>query len=168
MSGLIGQVGARSGIVGSTTDSTQLDYEEGSWTPTYGGTGSNPSGIGYAINTGTYTKIGDTVHCQVTMVTTATTPTWTTGTGTVMINGLPFTARSSNELDSIFATYAYSWGSNNNPIIGRVQYNQSFITLHKFNTGATATTGTHYAVDAATMVTSASTNVVKGSFTYKI
>ena len=168
MSGLIGQVGARSGIVGSTTDSTQLDYEEGSWTPTYGGTGSNPSGIGYAINTGTYTKIGDTVHCQVTMQTTATTPTWTTGTGTVMINGLPFTARSSNELDSIFATYAYAWGNNNNPIIGRVIYNQSYLTLHKFGSNITATTGTHYGVDAGTMPTSASTNVLKGSFTYKI
>ena len=151
---------------GQTGSANHLsDYETGSWTPTYGGVGGDPSGVGYSLNTGVYTKIGDTVHCQVTMVTSSIS---SVGSGNVKINGLPFTARSSNELDSIFATYAYSWGSNNNPIIGRVQYNQSFITLHKFNTGATATTGTHYAVDAATMVTSASTNVVKGSFTYKI
>ena len=31
MSGLVKQIGARSGIVGSTTDSTQLEYEEGTF-----------------------------------------------------------------------------------------------------------------------------------------
>ena len=102
------------------------------------------------------------------MQTTATTPTWTTGTGTVMINGLPFTARSSNELASIFATYAYAGGTNNNPIIGRVIYNQSYLTLPQVGSNITATTGTHYVFDAGTMPTSASTNVLKGSFTYKI
>tara|TARA_R100000329_G_scaffold149928_1_gene141600 strand:+ start:553 stop:954 length:402 start_codon:yes stop_codon:yes gene_type:complete len=57
MSGLVGQVGARSGVLGSTTDSTQLDYEEGTWTP------SVTSGISGTPNSyaGTYTKIGNVV-----------------------------------------------------------------------------------------------------------
>ena len=59
MSGIIGQVGARSGVVGSTTDSTQLDYEEGVWTPTF---------IDYSDSTtvqgAKYTKIGRQVICE--------------------------------------------------------------------------------------------------------
>ena len=159
MSGIVGRTGSKSGVVGET----EIDYEEGTWTPTWGATGSNPSSVNYNRNTGTYTKIGDTVHCQVTMETASLTQ----GSGTVLITGLPFTARNTNELDSIFATYAYSWGTNNAPIIGRVIYNQSYLSLHKFNTGSAATTGTHYAVDAGTQPTSAG-SVLKGSFTYKI
>lgn len=55
MSGLVGQVGARSGVLGSTTDSTQLDYEEGSFSVAHA-----------AIYTTTayYTKIGNTVFIR--------------------------------------------------------------------------------------------------------
>ena len=59
MSGIIGQVGARTGVVGSTTDGTQLDYEQGTWTPVVTRTSSNPTGP--PSTTAVYTKIGDTV-----------------------------------------------------------------------------------------------------------
>ena len=64
MSGLVGQVGSRSGIVGSTTGSTQLDYETGTWTISI----VAQNGFGSTLNTdGTprYVKIGDqvTVMC---------------------------------------------------------------------------------------------------------
>ena len=55
MSGLVGQVGARSGIVGSTTDSTQLEYEEGTFDVAHG--------LIYTT-TGSYTKIGNTVFIR--------------------------------------------------------------------------------------------------------
>ena len=52
MSGLIGQVGARSGIVGSTSKGTQLDYEEGTFSIAHGS---------IYTTTGYYHKIGNTV-----------------------------------------------------------------------------------------------------------
>lgn len=63
MSGLVGQVGARSGVLGSTTDSTQLDYEEGTWTPVIIGDGGQ-SGQSYSTQSGKYVKVGDAVHCM--------------------------------------------------------------------------------------------------------
>lgn len=56
MSGTVGQIGARSGIVGSTTDSTQLEYEEGEWEFQSEG-GSVVSGA----KMGRYTRIGNLV-----------------------------------------------------------------------------------------------------------
>jgi len=74
MSGLINQVGSKSGIIGTGSDhrsgafgvtttqggTTQLDYEEGTWTPTkvavYGFTD------GTEVFTGKYIKIGSLVY----------------------------------------------------------------------------------------------------------
>ena len=66
MSALIGQVGARSGIVGSTTDSTQLDYEEGYWVPTVSGATSGTFTLNTAGSSATcaYTKVGRVVNIQ--------------------------------------------------------------------------------------------------------
>ena len=66
MSGIIGQVGAKSGIISSggsasagtvtLAGTTGLDYEEGTWTPTY----SNAS----AATSGSYKKIGKKVFIE--------------------------------------------------------------------------------------------------------
>jgi hypothetical protein len=83
MSGIIGQVGARSGIVGSTTDGTQLDYEEGTFTITLdAGTVTTGSSVGK------YIKIGKlvTVYGQF-EIDTGTTASF-------VINSLPFTSES--------------------------------------------------------------------------
>ena len=47
MSGIVGGAGSKSGIIGET----ELDYEEGTWTPSY-------SNVDTSINAGFYTKIG--------------------------------------------------------------------------------------------------------------
>ena len=52
MSGVIGGAGSKSGIIGTT----ELDYEEGDWTP-------DAAGTDYASAYGTYTKIGRFVSC---------------------------------------------------------------------------------------------------------
>ena len=59
MSGIIGGAGSRSGIIGQT----EIDYEEGTWTPAFLGTTSQ-SGQGYDSQHGTYVKIGKWVHCH--------------------------------------------------------------------------------------------------------
>ena len=54
MSGIIGGAGSKSGVIGTT----ELDYEEGTWTPI--GAGSATWGNGY----GQYVKIGKMVWCS--------------------------------------------------------------------------------------------------------
>jgi len=61
------------------------DYEEGTWTPSVGGTATYN-----AANNGSYTKVGNVVHCQFRLHITLI------GTGsTSVISGLPFTSSAS-------------------------------------------------------------------------
>lgn len=71
----------------SSDANTLDDYEEGSWTPTIGGTGGQ-SGQVYTTQVGRYVKVGKKVHVQG-RVTLSTLGTITTGAA---IKGLPFTA----------------------------------------------------------------------------
>ena len=72
---------------GSGTMTSELldDYEEGTWTPTLGGTAT------YTVQTGTYTKIGRLVYVSVMLTVSSI------GTGaTKEIQGLPFSINGSN------------------------------------------------------------------------
>jgi hypothetical protein len=63
------------------------DYEEGTWTPVMAGGVTLPT---YSENAGRYTKIGDTVRCQIRL-------TFSGGTGSgaqLNISGLPFSSNS--------------------------------------------------------------------------
>jgi len=61
MSGIIGGTGSRSGVIGET----EIDYEEGSWTP-----GLHDGGTSLGMDTGNsgtfgyYVKIGNTIHIK--------------------------------------------------------------------------------------------------------
>jgi hypothetical protein len=73
----------------SSDANTLDDYEEGTWTPSFTfGTPGNLN-IVYSSQVGKYTKIGRTVHVEMTMATT--TFTHTTASGNATISGLPFT-----------------------------------------------------------------------------
>ena len=65
------------------------DYEEGTWTPTYIGTTTNPT-VTYNIQDGRYTKIGNVVTVHGRIRTSAVTAV---GGGNLRIRGLPFTSR---------------------------------------------------------------------------
>jgi hypothetical protein len=74
MSGLLG-VGSKSGVIGTT----ELDYEEGTWTASLTGDG------GIASQSLVYTKTGRTVFLHGTL-------TFTSATGsTILMSGMPFT-----------------------------------------------------------------------------
>tara|TARA_R110002126_G_scaffold174521_1_gene323104 strand:+ start:689 stop:1648 length:960 start_codon:yes stop_codon:yes gene_type:complete len=62
------------------------DYEEGTWTPSFAGSTTNPT-VTYASQSGSYTKIGRQVTVSFELGTSAQTG----GVGTVQIAGLPFT-----------------------------------------------------------------------------
>jgi hypothetical protein len=75
---------------GDTAAANALDdYEEGTWTPVAAGGGSNPTNLSHAIQSGNYVKIGGMVYvsfrCRFSFDSG-------TGSGTININGLPFTA----------------------------------------------------------------------------
>ena len=73
---------------GSGTASSELfdDYEEGTWTPTLGGSTGNPTGVGYTTQAGTYTKMGR----QVTVNGRIGFTTFTGGSGNLLMSGLPY------------------------------------------------------------------------------
>ena len=80
-------------ILGATAtgDANLLDdYEEGNFTPTIGGSGGNPT-VSYSVQLGTYIKVGKMVQLTVSVIATGT-PSG--GSGDLIINGIPFTAKS--------------------------------------------------------------------------
>ena len=90
MSGLIGQIGANSGILGSFTASTQLDYEEGTWTPVIHVNSGTPSTSQTPI--GRYTKIGHRVIAEFYVNVTVSSASGVYAG--LQTSGLPFTPKS--------------------------------------------------------------------------
>jgi hypothetical protein len=100
MSGIINSAGSKSGVIGTT----ELDYEEGEWTP-----GGN---MAYAVVVGlpqaTYTKIGRlvTVQCHMYMEGNSA------STAVTNFTGLPFTATSTTNYNQPLAFSRNSYGGN--------------------------------------------------------
>ena len=72
---------------GGMTGEVLNDYEEGTWTPTWGSLGTAPT-CTYVAQHGAYTKIGRVVHITCYVETTAASG----GSGILTIAGLPFAA----------------------------------------------------------------------------
>jgi len=70
----------------SSDPNTLDDYEEGTWTPTYGAQGSNPT-VTYNIQAGRYIKIGKLVWFSINLSTNS----FSGGSGAIVIDGWPFT-----------------------------------------------------------------------------
>ena len=94
------------GVGSSTTSSSHLldDYEEGTWTPTYLGTTGNPT-ITYTVQLGVYTKIGNTVHCQGRLQTSAASG----GSGAVQVGNFPFECKTGNDRGVLNIGYSNDW-----------------------------------------------------------
>jgi len=103
---------------GVQTESTLNDYETGTWTPRFDGSGTSGS-ASYSFQSGFYTKIGNMVYASYDI---AASSTLSGATGQLCIRGLPFTV-ASNTYDPVGG--------------GNVGYFNSF-------TGVTPYTITHY------------------------
>jgi len=108
---------------GTMTSELLADYEEGTWTPTLGGTAT------YLAQTGRYTKVGRLVYIQGTLYINAI------GTGsTAQISGLPFTAVDSHPMSiqlggsaqAFSAVYGYINSTNVN-----ITYNAALATSNQ-------------------------------------
>ena len=130
--------------VASTDPNTLDDYEEGTWTPAIAGTTLAGAGT-YSVQVGRYTKIGNKVTAHFNL-------TWSahTGTGNMLISGLPFTSANVTNLSPAAVAYA-----NNLTITGisviLVTANATTGTINSVNNGTAAA----LAIDtAATLITS--------------
>jgi hypothetical protein len=87
----------------SSNANTLDDYEEGTWTPSWTGDGSNPT-ITYSEQVGRYTKIGNLVTYTMRLVITARSG----GSGNLNIGGLPFAAAYGAVAGTVSFSYGYA------------------------------------------------------------
>ena len=120
MSGIVGSAGSKSGVIGTT----ELDYEEGTWTPAITSS-TNVISIAGGTTRHTYIRIGN--MCHFVMELTAVTLSGTNTASDNYIEGLPFTcnARTAttilNQYGSLFTT----------TITGMISHNTQKIELVK-------------------------------------
>ena len=129
---------------GDTAAANALDdYEEGSFTPTL----SFSSGtIGYAWNTGQYTKVGNQVSANIAFYVNSISSPY----GTMGILGLPFVAASGEQyVSALNFGIIRSLTSDLKPVRGYINSNSSLITLT-----INATNGGFTALNANTLTTS--------------
>lgn len=87
---------------GNATSTVLDDYEEGSFTPTIGGSSGNGS-LSYSTQAGTYTKIGRAVNFNLVVIASSGV---SGGGGTLQIDGLPYSARAAS------SGQVYGWYGN--------------------------------------------------------
>ena len=116
------------------TNSTLNDYETGTWTPTFAGSGSNPT-ITYSTQNGYYTKIGNLVYLTFRIGVSSTSG----GSGNLYLKGFPFTISSAS---NNFGTIQFGYGPGFTtacPTYGRYTAGNSFIELYYLSTPNTET-----------------------------
>ena len=125
--------------VGGTGSANKLDdYEEGTWTPTYSGSTTNPT-VSYTEQHGEYVKIGRQVIARLELKTSS----FSGGSGIVTVGGLPFTTTSNDGARSGNLIVGYSQGfasTTHAPQTGYANQNATSIVLgHRASdTGANA------------------------------
>jgi hypothetical protein len=115
--------------LGGTVAANKLDdYEEGTWTPSYT---AATGGATYAVQTGSYTKVGNKVTVIAELQADRNTLS-----GTIKISGLPFSATGTG--GGFYPTFAMRFGSDMPNLKGYVTTTE--INLRKQATNATAST----------------------------
>lgn len=130
---------------GDTAAANALDdYEEGTWTPTYIGSTTNPT-VTYDIQLGRYTKIGDYVSFWLRI----RTDSFSGGSGGLQIDGLPFTSDSTTHFFGSIAL-GFTGGWVNSPSSGLINTGATRISLRKrFSTSVYSTFNTVMAMSDA-------------------
>lgn len=113
----------------STDANTLDDYEEGTWTPSWSATSGSMS---YSKQQGFYIKIGRVVHAHCHIITTANNSL----SGTVQLNGLPFTNQNSFPAGSMFVENVNI--AANTTFFAYVEPSQSYLRFRYFTNNAGA------------------------------
>ena len=88
-----------------TADNALRDYEIGTWTPVFKGSGSDPT-QSYATQNGTYVKIGSFVHCEFDLKCASSGISG--GAGYLQVGGIPFPKENSLQTYGISASFGFS------------------------------------------------------------
>jgi hypothetical protein len=117
----------------SSDANTLDDYEEGTFTPSFGASTTNPT-ITYLSETqGKYTKIGNVVYVNARV----TLNTYSGGSGNLELRGLPFTVSSNSQYPSLQIGFKQSWVTNG-PDYARTYIGTTYCEIYKSNnTGET-------------------------------
>ena len=152
-------------FLGGTTAANYLDdYEEGTWTPLYGGGTTDPSGVTYNISVGRYIKIGHQVVAQCRLRTDGS---LTQGSGFLSISGLPFTSLSvANLFGAVLVAYADNWTAANAPSRGYVNANETRAILVRYNNADPRDDGST-SVNAAALGTGSNSNDIICEIIYR-
>ena len=117
---------------GSGTATSELldDYEEGTFTPTYGGQTTSGT-YTYGNNIGYYTKVGRVVYFRIVLVNINTS---SAGTGNMLVSGLPYTSQSSSSFECTPPrfdgfTFTADW------VLPVVNNNATDINFYRVNSG---------------------------------
>ena len=123
--------GVHLGVTSATAANLLDDYEEGTWTPTFGGTSSGASGVSYSYRLGWYEKIGHnvTAHCWLDCASMSSVPT-----GVATITGLPFTTKNTTQFwHSAYIGYTNFWDADEAPQTAHVAANSTVLSLYTNN-----------------------------------
>ena len=116
-----------SATAGTGTSELLADYEEGTWTPSIGGSATYLSS-----NSGRYTKIGNVVHVEGILEINVI------GTGSILdISGLPFTSNASNPGGAVTVAY---WNATSLPLVylaGAIANSSAVISMRYATISAT-------------------------------
>ena len=106
------------------------DYEEGTWTPTYGGGSSDPT-VSYEDQVGQYVRIGRIVTAFFRL----RTDTVSGGSGNLKVRGLPFTASSYHGMYGGYVTYTGAWKADSAPTLIHIGASNDEATIYKREDG---------------------------------
>ena len=136
---LIFGTSAKGPVIGATSNTsanTLDDYEEGTFTPVLSSEGSNAITVGYAgtpgssTTVGTYTKVGNTVHYQIT-IDVDSYSNGQSSNNALLIGGLPFTSSNYTTSSNGGGAVIYNSGHNTNPESGIILGSQTNIRLYR-------------------------------------
>ena len=114
--------------LGGTGSANYLDdYEEGSFTPTFGGSGGNQT-VSYAFQFGTYVKVGKLVFVNISVGATGT-PSG--GSGDLIIANLPFNSKSGvQQAGSMAFANNISFGSSGTQGYCNIEGNVNYLNIN--------------------------------------
>jgi hypothetical protein len=119
---------------GTGTSELLDDYEEGTWAPTFAGSGA--TGVfGYSTQNGYYEKIGKLCHVHGYLVCNSVTSNYT---GVLRIAGLPFTNQNTtNNYSTVHIGYSASWATAA-PQAGHTEPSTTYAVLKYYGTNGNA------------------------------
>jgi len=150
--------------LGGTGASNHLsDYEEGTFTPTFTGTGGNPT-VTYDTavgNVGTYVKIGQVCHFQINIRTDSVSG----GSGDLKVLGLPFTSKSgTGQIGIATASVRASGFASNTPRLASISEGVTIVNLMT----RTSITGGDSPTQVSALASGAESNLLQIAGTYEV